>query len=136
MIGFQPDQYTVDEDAGSVNFTVVVIDGELGFDVVVEFFTEDGSAQGMYIRKKSEAYFCSCIENKSGIYAGLCLMHGAAFEVLYTCRHYRKSMVKLLELLNILVMSLIAATKPEMLHELFYTFPCVIILSEAHCEPS
>ena len=48
VIGFQPDQYTVDEGAGSVNFTVLVIDGELDFDVVVEFFTEDGSAQGMH----------------------------------------------------------------------------------------
>ena len=48
VIGFQPDQYTVDEGAGSVNFTVLVIDGELDFDVVVEFFTEDDSAQGMH----------------------------------------------------------------------------------------
>ena len=48
VIGFQPDQYTVDEGADSVNFTVVVIDGELDFDVVVEFFTKDGSAQGIH----------------------------------------------------------------------------------------
>ena len=55
VIGFQPDQYTVDEGAGSVNFTVLVIDGELDFDVVVEFFTEDGSAQGMH--KKHTIFF-------------------------------------------------------------------------------
>ena len=52
VIGFQPDQYTVDEGAGSVNFTVVVIDGQLDFDVVVEFFTEDDSAQGMHEETK------------------------------------------------------------------------------------
>ena len=57
VIGFQPDQYTVDEGAGSVNFTVLVIDGQLDFDVVVEFFTEDGSAQGMYEAAKRQAYF-------------------------------------------------------------------------------
>ena len=52
VIGFQPDQYTVDEGAGSVNFTVLVIDGQLDFDVVVEFFTEDDSAQGMYMHEE------------------------------------------------------------------------------------
>ena len=55
VIGFQPDQYTVDEDAGSVNFTVLVIDGQLGSDVVVVFFTEDGSAQGMHMTAKCQA---------------------------------------------------------------------------------
>jgi hypothetical protein len=46
VIGFNPDQYTVDESDGSVNFTVAVLSGELAFDVVVKFFTEDGSAEG------------------------------------------------------------------------------------------
>jgi hypothetical protein len=46
VIGFNPDQYTVDESDGSVNFTVAVLSGELELAVVVEFFTEDGSAEG------------------------------------------------------------------------------------------
>jgi hypothetical protein len=46
VIGFNPDQYTVDESVGSVNFTVTVLSGELAFDVMVEFFTEDDSAEG------------------------------------------------------------------------------------------
>jgi hypothetical protein len=46
VIGFNPDQYIVDESDGSVNFTVAILSGELAFDVVVEFFTEDGNAEG------------------------------------------------------------------------------------------
>jgi hypothetical protein len=49
VVGFNPDQYIVDESDGSVNFTVAVLSGELTFDIVVEFFTEDGSAEGRYM---------------------------------------------------------------------------------------
>jgi hypothetical protein len=54
VIGFSPDQYTVDESDGSVTYTVALLSDELAFDVVVEFFTEDGSAEG-----KTTCFTCS-----------------------------------------------------------------------------
>lgn len=43
-IGFNPDGYFVDEDAGSVSLTVQVLAGQLARTVSVDFFTEDGTA--------------------------------------------------------------------------------------------
>ena len=43
-IGFDPDQYSVNEDDGSVSLTVRVLAGELARAVSVNFFTVDGSA--------------------------------------------------------------------------------------------
>ena len=43
-IGFDPDEYFVNEEDGSVSLTVRVLAGELARTVSVNFFTEDGTA--------------------------------------------------------------------------------------------
>ena len=43
-IGFDPDQYSVNEDDGSVSLTVQVLAGELARAVSVNFLTQDGTA--------------------------------------------------------------------------------------------
>ena len=35
------------EDSGAVNFSIGVISGELGFDLSLDFKTDDGTAQGV-----------------------------------------------------------------------------------------
>ena len=47
VIGFSPSHYTVDESAGSVNFTVEIFNGILESDLLVEFYTERDSTEGM-----------------------------------------------------------------------------------------
>ena len=47
MIGFQPDTYSVSEDAGSVGLTVRVLSGTLGGEVLVGLMTVNDSALGM-----------------------------------------------------------------------------------------
>ena len=47
MIGFQPDTYSVSEDAGSVGLTVRVLSGTLGGEVLVGLRTVNDSALGM-----------------------------------------------------------------------------------------
>ena len=44
VIGFRPDEYDVDEDAGGVTLTVEVISGVLTQDVTLTYTTADGSA--------------------------------------------------------------------------------------------
>ena len=44
VIGFRPDDYEVDEDAGGVTLTVEVISGVLTEDVTLTYTTADGSA--------------------------------------------------------------------------------------------
>lgn len=39
-----PDEYTADEGDGEIKFRVVVISGQPSREVVIEFFTETGSA--------------------------------------------------------------------------------------------
>ena len=46
IIGFVPDEYQVNEAEGVVTFRIELITGVLDKDLVVEFFTEDGSAEG------------------------------------------------------------------------------------------
>ena len=43
-IGFLETRYTVDEDDGTVNLLVGLISGNLTKDIVVRFYTEDGTA--------------------------------------------------------------------------------------------
>jgi len=47
VIGFQPDTYSVSEDAGSVGLTVRVLSGTLGGEVLVGLRTVNDSALGM-----------------------------------------------------------------------------------------
>ena len=47
-IGFSLLIYNVSEGDGTVNVSYRVLDGELGFDVDVNFFTSNGSAIGKY----------------------------------------------------------------------------------------
>ena len=50
LIGFVPNTIRVDESAGQVEFNVEFIDGIiLTREIVIEFFTEDESAQGIYV---------------------------------------------------------------------------------------
>lgn len=46
IVGFDPDVYDVDESGKHVTFNVTHLSGMLNRDVVVEFFTEDGTGQG------------------------------------------------------------------------------------------
>ena len=46
-IGFQPVTYTVEEAAGEVTLTVLVLSGQLGRDVEIRLETSDISATGM-----------------------------------------------------------------------------------------
>lgn len=48
VIGFIPESYTVGESVGFSNFMIEIISGvpSSNIEVVVEFFTEDGSAEG------------------------------------------------------------------------------------------
>ena len=43
-IGFRPQNYTVNEEDGSVTFTILLISGTLERDVTVPFFTSSGTA--------------------------------------------------------------------------------------------
>lgn len=46
IIGFDVEEYSVDEGSHHAIFNVTVFSGMLSSAVVVEFFTEDGSGQG------------------------------------------------------------------------------------------
>ena len=48
-IGFQPVTYTVEEAAGEVTLTVLVLSGQLGRDVEIRLETSDISATGTYV---------------------------------------------------------------------------------------
>ena len=59
VIGFEPADYTVDESAGTVNFTITLISGTISKDVLVEFFTNDSTAAGINIGVLDEAEMTS-----------------------------------------------------------------------------
>lgn len=46
VIGFDPVEYTVDEDEGVVEFMIRLISGTISKNVEIEFFTNDSSAEG------------------------------------------------------------------------------------------
>ena len=48
-VGFDPDVHNINEDAGTVTFTVSILDGTIADDasVLVNFFSTQGSALGM-----------------------------------------------------------------------------------------
>ena len=46
VIGFSPDVYAIAENLGNVTLTVLLLNGQLGRDVVVTFSTDDGTATG------------------------------------------------------------------------------------------
>ncbi len=46
-IGFSPLSYQASESAGSIIFRFGVLEGNIAFDVNVNFETSDGSAQGI-----------------------------------------------------------------------------------------
>ena len=50
-IGFDPVEYNVSEGTGAVEFILRVLQGELGFNVNVLFFTSQGSATGMRLQR-------------------------------------------------------------------------------------
>ena len=50
--GFVPDAYVINESEQQVIFNVTLVMGTLVRDVVIEFFTEDGSALGNCLRRK------------------------------------------------------------------------------------
>ena len=57
IFGFVPSAIYVDESAGQVEFNVELIDGIIHIrEIAIEFFTEDGSAQGMYVVWTSACY--------------------------------------------------------------------------------
>ena len=46
VIGFDPDSYSVLEDAGTATLTVRLLRGELQTEVSIQFFTSNGTAVG------------------------------------------------------------------------------------------
>ena len=50
-IGFDPVEYNVSEGTGSVEFTLRVLQGEVGFNVNALFFTSRGSATGTRLQQ-------------------------------------------------------------------------------------
>ena len=56
VIGFSPVQFTVNESAGAVNFTIGILSGTLSLDVVVKFYTESITAEGKYNLKQIPTY--------------------------------------------------------------------------------
>ena len=49
-IGFRPANYMASENAGQITFMFGVLDGTLGFAVVIEFLTTNGTAfEGIYM---------------------------------------------------------------------------------------
>ena len=54
-----PDEYSILESGGSVNFSVLVLSGTLDVNVIVEFYTGSGSAVGMYCLEDLSVLTCS-----------------------------------------------------------------------------
>ena len=59
VIGFVPDQYSANEVDGFITFRMELLIGVLVEDVVVEFYTESGSAEGEANQPVDVVYMCS-----------------------------------------------------------------------------
>ena len=61
--GFDPATYMINESEQRVVFNVTLVSGVLVRDIEIEFFTEDGSAIGMYMFSATNASYCNEIHH-------------------------------------------------------------------------